>query len=89
MRTPRRPLPSGPPLTLKHFVLRSEALKLYRDALRACKGLDEATAAGVREAARERFADGAAERNVDKIRTLIVDGRHSLNEMLSYLKTTR
>ena len=37
----------------------SEQGKLYRDVLRSIKGLDETTAAGVREAAREQFADHA------------------------------
>ena len=48
-----------PLLTLTHFVLRAEARKLYRECLRSLKGVDPATAAGVREAARERFADNA------------------------------
>ena len=73
--------------TLKHFVLKSEARKLYRDVLRAVKGLDASTAAGVREAAREQFADHAHETDVDKIRILIVDGKHSLDQMLAAFGT--
>lgn len=71
--------------SLRHFVLKSEGRKLYRDVLRAIKGLDETTAAGVREAAREQFADHAHETDVDKIRILIVDGQHSLEQMKAAL----
>ena len=71
--------------SLRHFVLKSEGRKLYRDVLRAIKGLDPMTAAGVREAARERFTDHAHETDVDKIRILIVDGQHSLAEMKAAL----
>ena len=46
-------------LGLKHFILKSEGRKLYRDVLRAIKGLDVETAAGVREAAREQFYSNA------------------------------
>ena len=77
------PLKAGE--TLKHFVLKSEGRKLYREVLRAIKGLDESTAAGVREAAREQFDDHAHETDVDKIRILIVDGQHSLDQMKSAL----
>eukprot|EP00966_Prymnesium_polylepis_P045437 1052263-Prymnesium_polylepis.1 len=76
-----------PPPTLKHFVLRAEARKLYREVLRALKGVDKDTAAGVREAARAQFKDHEHEHNVEKIRCLIVDGRHSLDEMRSYFTT--
>ena len=71
--------------SLRHFVLKSEGRKLYRGVLRAIKGLDAMTAAGVREAARERFADHVHETDVDKIRILIVDGQHSLQEMKAAL----
>lgn len=54
--------------SLKHFVLRTEAKKLYRDVLRSIKGLDASTAAGVREAAREQFSDHAAETDIDRER---------------------
>ena len=53
-------------LSLKHFVLRSESRKLYRDVLRALKGVDAATAAGVREAAREQFADHSDETDIER-----------------------
>ena len=72
-------------LTMKHFVLGVEARKLYRDVLRSIKGADPDTAAGVREAARARFADHAHEANVERIRILLVDGHHSLKEMKALL----
>ena len=53
-------------LTLKHFVLKSEGRKLYRDVLRALKGVDEGTAAGIRQAAREQFSDHANETDVNR-----------------------
>ena len=71
--------------SLRHFVLKSEGRKLYREVLRAIKGLDASTAAGVREAAREQFADHAHETDIDKIRILIVDGQHSLEQMKAAL----
>ena len=48
-------------LTLQHFVLRSEARKLYRDVLRSLRGVDPDTAAGVRAEARAQFAEHVAE----------------------------
>lgn len=55
-------------LSLQHFVMKSEARKLYREVLRALKGVDESTAAGVRQAAREQFADHAHEMDIDRAR---------------------
>ena len=76
-------------LTLKHFILRSDARALYRDVLRAIKGMDESTANGVRLAARERFAESENETDVAQIRVLLVDGKHSLKEMRALLGTVR
>jgi hypothetical protein len=53
-------------LGLQHFVLKSEGRKLYRDVLRALKGVDASTAAGVREAARDQFADHEHETDIDR-----------------------
>ena len=50
----RRVVP-GAGLSLRHFIMKAEGRSLYRDVLRAVRGLDESTAAGVRESARERF----------------------------------
>ena len=75
----------APPPSLKHFVLRTEGRKLYRDVLRAIKGLDAATAAGVREAARQQFDDSRDETDVDRLRILIVDGQYSLDQMKAAL----
>ena len=74
-------------LTLKHFILQAEARALYRQVLRSIKGMDEATAQGVREAARERFAMHDDETDLSKIRMLLVDGKHSLDELKSCLGT--
>mmetsp|Transcript_20373 Transcript_20373/g.60071 ORF Transcript_20373/g.60071 Transcript_20373/m.60071 type:complete len:85 (+) Transcript_20373:342-596(+) len=71
--------------TMRHFVLKAEARRLYREVLRALKGVEPDTAAGVREAARERFADHANETDVERIRILLVDGHHSLKQMRSLL----
>ena len=79
----------GAGFTLKHFILRSEARALYRDVLRAVKGMDESTAKGVRQAARERFAENANETDLTQIRVLLVDGKHSLKEMRTLLGTVR
>ena len=53
-------------LSLKHFVLKSEARKLYRDVLRALKNVDEATSASVRQEARAQFSYHAHETDVDR-----------------------
>ena len=76
-------------LTLQHFVLRSEARKLYRDVLRSLRGVDPDTAAGVRAEARAQFAEHVAEHDIERIRILLLDGRHSLEQMRQYLGTAR
>jgi hypothetical protein len=57
------------------------------DEMRALKGVDADTAAGVKQAARERFAEHTDETNLERLRTLLVDGRHSLNEMKQFMVT--
>ena len=72
-------------LSLKHFVLRTEGRKLYRDVLRATKALDADAAAGVREAARAQFDDHREETDIERLRLLLVDGQHSLDQMRAAL----
>ena len=72
---------SAAPPSLRHFVLRAEARKLYREVLRTVRGLDKDTADGVLQAAREQFQMHVHETDVDQIRTLIIDGQHSLDQM--------
>ena len=81
----RSALKGSKALTLQHFVLKSEGRKLYREVLRSLKGVDSATAAGVRQAAREQFDEHADETDLDRIRTLLVDGRHSLDQMKQFM----
>ena len=76
-------------ISLKHFMLRTEARSLYRDVLRAIKGMDESTATSVRQEARERFAQNANETDVEQIKVLLIDGKHSLKEMISLFSTVR
>ena len=64
-----------------------EARQLYRQCLRALRGVDDATAAGVREHARGLFDAHADETDVSLLRNLLVDGRHSLDQMRSALGT--
>ena len=64
-----------------------EARALYRECLRALRGVDEATAAGVNEHARMLFTAHAHETDKTRIRTLLVDARHSLDEMSKCLGT--
>ena len=49
--------------------------------------VDADTAAGVKQAARDRFAEHTDETNLERLRTLLVDGRHSLNEMKQFMVT--
>ena len=74
-----------PPLSLKHFTMQVEGRKLYRQVLRAIKSLDADTAAGVREAAREQFESHRDETDVERLRILLVDGQHSLDQMKAAL----
>ena len=64
-----------------------EARRLYRQCLRSLAGTDEPTAASVREHARALFAAHADEIDAGRIRSLLVDGRHSLDEMVTCLGT--
>ena len=70
-----RPEHCMPMLSLKHFLLRAEGKALYRDTLRALRGVDAATAQSIRESARAMYADNAAESDPDRIRVLLIDGR--------------
>jgi hypothetical protein len=74
-----------PALSLKHFTMQVEGRKLYRSVLRAIKGLDPGTAAGVREAARQQFDDHREETDVERLRIWLVDGQYSLDQMRSAL----
>lgn len=65
----------------------SEARKLYRACLRAIRGVDDATATGVRDHARSLYETNAHETDVARIRALLVDGRHSLDELVKCLGT--
>ena len=80
-------MPPPAPVGLKHFILAAEGRKLYRQLLRAIRGLDAETAAAVRLDAREQFAMHAHERDVDKIGILLIDGQHSLKQMREALGT--
>lgn len=64
-----------------------ELRRLYRDCLRTLRGLDNATAAGVREHARSSIARNAQISDPIRIRSLLVEGRHDLDEMASCLGT--
>ena len=64
-----------------------EARQLYRQCLRALRGVDAVTADGVRAHARSLFALHADETDLTLLRNLLVDGRASLDEMISCLGT--
>ena len=64
-----------------------EARQLYRQCLRALRGVDAVTADGVRAHARSLFALHADETDVALLRNCLVDGRASLDEMISCLGT--
>ena len=64
-----------------------EARQLYRECLRALRGVDDVTADGVRAHARSLFALHADETDLTLLRNLLVDGRASLDEMISCLGT--
>ena len=60
----RRILAAG--LSLRHFIMKAEGRSLYRDVVRSVRGLDEPTAAGVRETARERFVANESETDLKR-----------------------
>ena len=64
-----------------------EARSLYRSCLRSLRGADSEVSIGVREHARCLFAANAHETDVSRIRALLVDGRHSLDELVKSLGT--
>ena len=66
-----------------------EARRLYRDCLRALCGIDDATAISVREQARGMMAANAHETDLKVLRVLLIDGRHSLDELAKCLGTVR
>ncbi len=74
------------PLSLKHFMLSTEARKLYRDVLRSLRGVEPDTSAEVRATARSMFAEHADERDPERIRTLLADGRYMLDQMRGNLR---
>ena len=71
----------------RRFTSGAEAMALYRACLRALRGVDAATAGGVREHARSQIEATAGETDVKRIRTLLVDGHHALDEMSKCLST--
>ena len=64
-----------------------ESRKLYRDLLRSLRGVAPSIAADVCESARAQYADHASLTDVGRLRALIVDGRHSLEQLEECLKT--
>ena len=65
----------------------TEARALYRQCLRSLRGVGDAAATGVREHARTLYEANAHETDAARIRSLLVDGRHSLDEMLKCIGT--
>eukprot|EP00322_Chrysochromulina_rotalis_P002996 CAMPEP_0115858478 /NCGR_PEP_ID=MMETSP0287-20121206/16120_1 /TAXON_ID=412157 /ORGANISM="Chrysochromulina rotalis, Strain UIO044" /LENGTH=286 /DNA_ID=CAMNT_0003312747 /DNA_START=1 /DNA_END=862 /DNA_ORIENTATION=+ len=71
----------------ERFTSGQEARALYRSCLRALSRVDQAVADGVREHARALLEANAQESDVIRIRALLTDGRHSLDEMSKCLDT--
>ena len=62
-----------------------EARALYRATLRELRGVECDTAASVREAARLQITEHSFEACPERLRNLLIDGRHSLDQLRSSL----
>ena len=51
--------------------------------------MDESTATGMRQAARDPTAKNANETDFSQIKVLLIDGKHSLKEMITLFGTVR
>lgn len=73
--------------SLDEETLRSglEARSLYREVLRELRGVEDGTAADVREAAREKLCSHAHEVEAASLRSLLIDGHHQLDTLRSCL----
>ena len=74
-------------LSLKHFVLRAQALQLYRTLLRKSKHFPQHLKNSLKEEARNQFNLNKHMRDVEQIRTQIVHGQRALDE-IDHLKAT-
>ncbi|KAI9149824.1 hypothetical protein H9P43_010003 [Blastocladiella emersonii ATCC 22665] len=78
-----RPAPAAN-MTLNHFILRSQALALYRNYLRHLKPLqDRGTRDEMRKWIRGEFERTRFETDTEKIRTLIANGRTELKRVVA------
>ncbi|CAF0779061.1 unnamed protein product [Adineta ricciae] len=68
--------------SLKHFIVRSQALALYRDVMRTVMKIeDQDYRKEIREWARSEFHRNRSLRDLGEIRTQVALGRRSLNEL--------
>ncbi|KAF8315054.1 hypothetical protein DL93DRAFT_2057785 [Clavulina sp. PMI_390] len=74
-------------LTLQHFLLRPKALALYREAIRATRGIpDVATRRETIAWIRSEFERNRGEQDIERIRTLIRSGRRDLASFLPAIR---
>ena len=70
-----------------HVLSGAEARSLYRDCLRELRGVEADVVASVRDAAREKLRESSGEASAERIRDLLIDGRHQLDTLRSCLGT--
>ncbi|KAI9319423.1 hypothetical protein BX666DRAFT_1926014 [Dichotomocladium elegans] len=68
-------------MSLAHFLVRGQAISLYRQILRCTKGLDKQSAREIRDFARSDFERYRNERDLDKIRSLISSGKQQMHSL--------
>lgn len=69
-------------LSLKHFIIRSQVLSLYRDTLRTITKIqDQDYRIEMRQWLRHEFAQRRHLKDLGDIRTQVALGRRSLNEL--------
>ncbi|KAI8140166.1 hypothetical protein BJV82DRAFT_671936 [Fennellomyces sp. T-0311] len=70
-----------PEMSLQHFMLRGQAISLYRQILRCTKGLDKREAREIRDFARGDFERYRNERDLYKIQSLLSSGKQQMHSL--------
>eukprot|EP00038_Savillea_parva_P002386 m.113908 g.113908 ORF g.113908 m.113908 type:complete len:100 (-) comp10820_c0_seq2:463-762(-) len=77
------PAPKAVP-GLAHFVLRGEAIRLYRDCFRAIYAIDDADyRVYLKDWIRERFSHHRNESDAAEIKALVTQGRNEYNAFIA------
>ena len=70
-----------------HIISGFESRSLYRELLRELRGVEADASACVRDTAREKLCESSRESSAERIRCLLIDGRHQLDTLRGCLGT--